>query len=58
MADQIGIQDIEKCPWCLRGIPFPAYDAHVRKCRDYHGPHIDEGQSLEDFCDAYQRANW
>lgn len=25
---------------------------------DPAGPHLDKGQSLEDFCDAYQRANW
>lgn len=25
---------------------------------DPTGPHLAKGQSLEDFCDAYQRANW
>jgi hypothetical protein len=32
--EQLGGQDIDECPWCLRGIPFPAFDAHVKRCRD------------------------
>ena len=62
-----------KCPFCLAGIDIERHGSEI-KCEcgawvdyagEWHkgdenlsGPRLAKGQSLEEFCDLYQRCNW
>lgn len=62
--------DITKSHWrCICGtVAMPLTDDTACKCGDIYeqewsrveptGPHLADGQSLEEFCDTYQSENW
>lgn len=57
---QIGSQDYDQCPFCLKPVMFVAYQSHLAKCREAYG---DPNMPCDCECDPlacprHGKRNW
>lgn len=57
---QIGSQDYDQCPFCLKPVMFVAYQSHLAKCREAYGdPNIPCDCECDPLaCPRHGKRNW